>query len=90
MTEWGVVGVLVVLVGLIVTISGPIIKLNTNITKLTMAIKNTTEDVTGLTTKHDDDMRKNSESHARIWEHNKMQDEKITDHDKRIHVLERK
>ena len=32
---------------------------------------------------------KNSDSHGKLWEHNKKQDEKIADHDKRISTLEK-
>ena len=34
MTEWGVVGVIVVLLGLLATVTAPMIRLNTTLTKL--------------------------------------------------------
>ena len=34
MTEWGVVGVIVVLLGLLGTVTAPMIRLNTTLTKL--------------------------------------------------------
>lgn len=81
MNEWGVVGVIVVVLGLVITIITPIIKLNTSITKLTVMMSNVTGDLGELTSK-------NSKSHARIHERLEGHDKHIADHDKRIHVLE--
>ena len=83
MNEWGVVGVIVVLAGLFLTVGNPIIKLNNNVTRM-----NTILDM--LSRDHEEDMKKNSESHDRIWKHNDRQDEKIEDHDRRILTLEYK
>lgn len=81
MTEWEVVGVLVVLVGLFFTVGKPIFSLITAIEKLT----NICNELNRKFEKFEID---NKQSHRRIWEHNTMQDERINDHEKRIHVLE--
>ncbi len=83
MTEWAVVGVLIALIGMIATIVAPIIKLNTTITKLTTVVDIVQNTLKTLTSD-------NSESHRRLWQHNNEQDDKIVDHDKRIHLLEGK
>jgi hypothetical protein len=82
MTEWGVVTVLIAVVGLAVTVGKPIITLNSTITKLNVLVDGIKSDVESLTAK-------NSESHARIWEHNEKQDAKLDDHERRIIVLEK-
>lgn len=86
MTEWEVVGVLVVLVGLFIAVGSPIIKYtkdNTKVmTELTEAVKALTKDLTDLE-------KNNTDAHRRIWQHNDKQDEQLADHEKRITVLER-
>ena len=81
MTEWGVVGVLVVLAGLFFTVGKPIFCLITAIEKLTHICSE-------LSNKFEKFETENKDSHRRIWEHNTMQDDRLNDHDKRIHVLE--
>lgn len=83
MTEWGVVGVIVVLVGLIASILKPLINLNSSITKLTVAVENLQKDVEGMTAK-------SSEAHRRLWDHNEEQDHKLEDHEIRIQKVEEK
>lgn len=83
MTEWGVVGVLVVLVGLGAAILKPLISLNSSITKLTVAVENLQKDMEGMTSK-------SAETHRRIWEHNEEQDRKLEDHEIRIQKVEEK
>ena len=82
MTEWQVVGVIVVIVGLIITIIGPIIKLNTSITMLTVTLKSMSGDIEELTVK-------NSKSHERLWVHNEEQDKMLNDHEKRLTIVEK-
>ena len=81
MTEWQVVGVIVVLVGLGVSIITPIIKLNTTITKLTTIVERLTGDVTELTVR-------NSKTHDRIFAQLDKHTDKLNDHEKRITILE--
>lgn len=88
MTEWGVVGVLVVLVGLVSAIVGPVIKLNTSITKLTVTLDNNCADITETRDKIEAVERRGAEGRQRLWKKNEEQDAKIAQQDKRIHVLE--
>lgn len=81
MTEWDVVGVLVVLVGLLISIINPIIKLTKSITELTTSVKRLNEDMV-----RQDEL--NVEGHRRIWDELGVQDEKLSDHETRIAVLE--
>ena len=83
MTEWEVVGVLVVLVGLVAAIVGPIIKLNTTITKLAAVVESVQRDIGDITDR-------NSKSHARIFEKLDEEDLKLQNHETRITVLEKK
>lgn len=82
MTEWGVVGVLVVLVGLIASIVKPIITLNTTITQLTQIVKQLQTDVEELTTR-------NSSAHARIFDRIEKDERDLVNHEARITVLEK-
>lgn len=82
MTEWGVVGVLVVLLGLGVTIVKPIVSLTKSITELTVTMQGFKQDLDNLTVN-------NTESHRRLWTHNEEQDETINDHETRIQIIER-
>ena len=87
MTEWGVVGVIVVLVGLFTAICVPMIKAsNANtkaMTELTVTMQTLAEKLTSLESN-------NTESHRRLWKHNEVQDKTIQDHEIRIISLEHK
>lgn len=83
MSEWDIVLVLSVLIGMVVTIVAPIISLTKSITKLNHLVDRIYEDFKEF-------KEKSSETHGRIWRHNEEQDKKITDHEKRIYLLERK
>lgn len=76
MSEWTVVGVLVVLVGLISAFVKPLIKWNTSLTENTMAIK-------GLTDTIRNNEKTNEKAHCEIWD-------ELDKHDGRITELERK
>ena len=83
MNEWVVITVLITVVGLVATVVAPIVKLNTTITKLTTVVdvmQNTLKELTS----------ENSKGHRRLWEHNNGQDEKLANHDMRLHVIEEK
>jgi len=71
--EWTVVTVIIALVGFVATFVGAAIKFTTIVIRLDCSVKQFSETAKDLTFK-------NTESHARIWEHNKSQDEKIEDH----------
>ena len=79
MNEWAVVGVIVVLFGLIAAVVTPLLKLNTSITQLTCAVSVPSEEH-----RRADD--RNSESHAKLWEH--MQTLLIADHETRLKIIE--
>lgn len=81
--EWTTVTVIIALVGLGAAIIKPIVSLTQSITKLTVVVETLQEDMSGLTTK-------NSQGHARIWDHNEEQDARIEDHERRIGTLEHK
>lgn len=82
MTEWGVVGALAVLVPLAASIIAPIIKLTKTITKLTVVMD-------GLRATVEANRIENKASHERIWDHNKEQDDAISNHETRISILEK-
>lgn len=81
MTEWSVVGVIVVLLGLLATVTAPMIRLNTTLTKLNDKFDTLDERLTGVS-------ESNHASHRRLWEHEEMQDNQLHDHETRIQVLE--
>lgn len=88
--EWGVVGVIVTLVGLAVAIIKPIVQLNTNIVRLTDAVD-------GLKKAHTKIEEANAEEHKKLHErinHRKKEneelDDRVTDHENRISILEHK
>lgn len=71
MTEWGVVGVLVVLVGLVAALVKPLIQWNTSLTKNTMALTALTETIKSNETR-------NKEEHGEIWCELDKHDERIS------------
>lgn len=81
MTEWGVVGVIIVLLGLLGTVTAPMIKLNTTLTKLNDKFETLDEKLTDVS-------ESNHKSHKRLWDHETAQDEKLSNHETRIQILE--
>ena len=81
--EWQIVTVIIALVGLGATVTKPIMNLTNTLAKLNHTCQNLEERMEKFE-------NKNSDSHGKLWEHNKKQDEKIADHDKRISTLEKK
>ena len=81
MNEWGVVGVLVVLLGLGVTVVKPLLELNSSIVKLTARLDQLTGSLSDI-------RDRNAKSHDRLWKHNEEQDAALDDHERRITVLE--
>lgn len=81
MTEWGVVGVLVVLLGLGVTVVKPLLELNSSIVKLTARLDQLTGSLSDISDR-------NAKSHDRLWKRNEEQDAVLDDHERRITVLE--
>ena len=60
MTEWGVVGVIVVLLGLLGTVTAPMIRLNTTLAKLNDKFDTLDERLTDVSAN-------NHASHRRLW-----------------------
>ena len=81
MTEWGVVGVLVVLLGLGVTVVKPLLELNSSIVRLTARLDQLTGSLSDISDR-------NAKSHDRLWKRNEEQDAVLDDHERRITVLE--
>lgn len=83
MTEWSVVGVIVVLAGLALSIGGPVLKLNSTISRLIARLDHLDADTKRIELK-------NNESHDKLWKRSDEQDEKLADHEKRIYTIEKK
>jgi cell division protein FtsL len=83
MDEWTIVTVIVVLVGLFATVGKPILNLIGSITTLNNTVEGLKKEISELNTK-------NSASHQRLWDHNDEQDERLNNHETRIHDLEQR
>ena len=83
MTEWAVVGVIVVLVGLIGAIIKPLLAWNANLTENTVAIKGLTDTIKG-------NEKSNAEEHIAIWDAVEKQCDMLNQHDKDIAVIKEK
>ena len=83
MTEWGVIGVLVVIAGLFGTVGGPVLKLNATITRLQTVLDALKDDLAAQKSK-------STEAHRRLWAHNEEQDARLDEHDMRIAALEQR
>ena len=81
MTEWGIVGVILVLITLVSAIAKPLLTLNTSIVRLTSRMEAFGDNLQKLTAD-------NTKSHERLWAHNDEQDKQLGDHELRISVLE--
>lgn len=88
MTEWQVVGIIVVLVGLVSSIIAPIIKLNGTITRLSMMIEQSIKRMDALEKTAGEIQQHSVESHRRIHDRIDRNEERLHDHDKRITSLE--
>ena len=87
MTEWSVVGVIVVLVGLFFAIYTPISKNTKENTEAMTELTVTMRVIGDQLSKFDED---NSKSHKRIWENNEHQDSILNDHETRLQIIEKK
>ncbi len=87
--EWGVVGVIVVLVGLFFTVGKPIISLNNNITLLNANIKQNSVEIAEQKEELKNQRESAHKSHEKLWIKNNEQDRILTDHETRIKVLEK-
>lgn len=81
MTEWEVVGVIVVLVGLVISVAGPMVKLNSTITKLTVQVANFIQGLEEFKDRYKDQLKEFKDVHEDLYG-------KVDDHEHRITVLE--
>lgn len=81
MTEWEVVGVIVVLVGLVISVAGPMVKLNSTITKLTVQVAHLTQGLDEFKGQYKDQLNEFKGVHEDI-------NKRVDDHEHRITVLE--
>ena len=90
MTEWEVVGVIVVMVGLVASVVGPTLKLCNTIAKLSAMIDGAMAGMKEL--KESDEAMRNhaAESHRRIHTRIDGQDRQLQNHEVRINNLEQK
>ncbi len=81
--EWTTVTVIISLVGLGAAVIKPIVSLTQSITKLTVVVERLEREL-------DDQSEHSRESHRRLWDHNEEQDNRLDDHERRIHDIEHK
>lgn len=81
--EWTTVTVIIALVGLGAAVIKPIVSLTQSITKLTVVVER-------LEWELDEQSEHSRESHKRLWDHNEEQDNRLDDHERRIHDMEHK
>ena len=80
--EWTTVTVIIALVGLGAAVIKPIVSLTQSITKLTVVVERLEREL-------DDQSEHSRESHKRLWNHNEEQDNRLDDHERRIHDMEK-
>lgn len=79
--EWTTVTVIIALVGLGAAVIKPIVSLTQSITKLTVVVERLEREL-------DEQSEHSRESHKRLWDHNEEQDNRLDDHERRIHDIE--
>ena len=80
--EWTTVTVIIALVGLGTAVIKPIVSLTQSITKLTVVVERLEREL-------DEQSEHSRESHKRLWDHNEEQDNRLDDHERRIHDMEK-
>lgn len=80
--EWTTVTVIIALVGLGAAVIKPIVSLTQSITRLTVVVERLEREL-------DDQSEHSRESHKRLWDHNEEQDNRLDDHERRIHDMEK-
>ena len=80
--EWTTVTVIIALVGLGAAVINPIVSLTQSITKLTVVVERLEREL-------DEQSEHSRESHKRLWDHNEEQDNRLDDHERRIHDMEK-
>ena len=81
--EWTTVTVIIALVGLGAAVIKPIVSLTQSITKLTVVVERLEREL-------DEQSEHSRERHKRLWDHNEEQDNRLDDHERRIHDMEHK
>ena len=81
--EWTTVTVIIALVGPGAAVIKPIVSLTQSITKLTVVVERLEREL-------DEQSEHSRESHKRLWDHNEEQDNRLDDHERRIHDMEHK
>ena len=81
--EWTTITVIISLVGLGAAVIKPIVSLTQSITKLTVVVERLEREL-------DEQSEHSRESHKRLWDHNEEQDNRLDDHERRIHDIEHK
>ncbi len=81
--EWTTITVIISLVGLGAAVIKPIVSLTQSITKLTVVVERLEREL-------DEQSEHSRESHKRLWDHNEEQDNRLDDHERRIHDMEHK
>ena len=81
--EWTTVTVIIALVGLGAAVIKPIVSLTQSITKLTVVVERLEREL-------DEQGKHSREIHKRLWDHNEEQDNRLDDHERRIHDIEHK
>ena len=80
--EWTTITVIISLVGLGAAVIKPIVSLTQSITKLTVVVERLEREL-------DEQSEHSRESHKRLWDHNEEQDNRLDDHERRIHDMEK-
>ena len=80
--EWTTVTVIIALVGRGAAVIKPIVSLTQSITKLTVVVERLEREL-------DEQSEHSRESHRRLWDHNEEQDNRLDDHERRIHDMEK-
>ena len=84
-TEWEVFLAVVAIAGFIVTV----FKASSFFNKLESSITTLNASISVLNKAVDEIAKSNKASHERLWDHNDEQDKQLSDHEKRIGILER-
>ncbi len=89
MNEWGVVGVIVVLIGLVAAVVGPMIKVSSALTKVSTVLDSITERVKKLETADKDYQESARQARARLHDRIDGVEEHVNNHEVRITSLEK-
>lgn len=86
--EWTVVTVLIAIVGLFATVGKPVVDLNKNLAALNAALDRLEEKMETQEKELEAQKKSAHDSHVKLWNHNDQQDKQLSDHERRIGILE--